>query len=523
MAYLGIDPNKEQEDQVGMNVINPTDPNAQTGSQQGAQAPQTASQPAPAAPAGQGSQPQQSGSNRRSEGGKGSSGSFTNIRKYIDANKPQAQKMASAVGKDTQKAAQNIGQQVQQQKEQLASRIGQNRQQLQQAQQFGQQALQKAQQGQGLSSEDVQRFRGLATGEESYGQVDPLNLAKQQVAAQRLQGQAQRATTEQGRRELLGETFGDQGKQYTRGQQGLDELILGGSEQARQQLAQQTTGAAQQAREAVRGAEIQSARDIAQLGQEQTALQEGLQQEAEGGATGVVSELDKQIEAAKQLREQQLQQLAEAQTGFKQKLGQEFGTGIQGLLDQYNKAYSTYENVGTGESIADQVARAEASKELFGQALTDTQSFLKGDQAKLVADVLGLDYGSEFMDKWAGTGDLSLFDTASGLGTKFGPEGADLRYRAIKDVLSDLNKRVGGVSQDVLDKYAMRQLGGDTSLEDFRSGADLTREAFASPEQFAKYSALSQLAGTAGGDLIEQNVRDRVTEEEFADLLGRLS
>jgi len=67
--------------------------------------------------------------------------------------------------------------------------------------------------------------------------VGNVSLAEQSQKARALQQMAGQAGTEQGRRNLLQDTFSKQGA-YTQGMGGLDQLITSGDDQARQQITQ---------------------------------------------------------------------------------------------------------------------------------------------------------------------------------------------------------------------------------------------------------------------------------------------
>jgi hypothetical protein len=72
------------------------------------------------------------------------SGMFTNVAKYIKANKPSTQRMTGALQKGVQKRAGSVAQQMNEQKDQLNKRYQQQTQQVQQAQQAGQSTIDQA-------------------------------------------------------------------------------------------------------------------------------------------------------------------------------------------------------------------------------------------------------------------------------------------------------------------------------------------------------------------------------------------
>lgn len=73
------------------------------------------------------------------------SGQYTDVKKYIQANRGATQRLGQAATQDFQKKAESVGQAVQKKEQQLSDVIQQNRQSIEQAKQFGQNTLQSAQ------------------------------------------------------------------------------------------------------------------------------------------------------------------------------------------------------------------------------------------------------------------------------------------------------------------------------------------------------------------------------------------
>lgn len=549
MAYLINDPNKDKQQTAGMNVVNPVDPN-----QGGAQP-----QPQQAGASTGASAPMQPTENPRdAEGGKGGSGNFTNLKSYITANQPQAQKMASAATAQTEKQATAIGQQVNQQKQQLQNQIQQNNSKLTQAQDFANKQIESAQTGGQLSNEDVNRFRNLASGQETFNDVQQMNLAKQQVAARRLQQQAATAGTEGGRRDLLKQAFTGAGQQYTRGQQGLDDAIVGGSAEARKSIVDQTKQAAQQAQQGIQGALTDQGKSIQELQQSNQNFAKDIQGRTTGAAQGIVTEADAALEAAKQSRQAQLEELSGVQSGLTDRMG-----NLKSMLNMDDKANREklmrdlqFYNPDLKQNLSSAFGR-KTSDSAYDQNQRVKQYIETGDRNLLTGvkhkqDGRNLDamLRSSVLGGLSGYGqDLSLlgvdpnvyggsFDAESNNLRKaygeatYGTDIADLitgsggrKYldatRAL-DEIGALNKKVSGFNLEDMMSKELGNIQGGVSLDQLRSGADLTRENVIDPNQIAKYSALSQLAGLSGQDLIAERAGNTVTSDKFKNFLDSL-
>jgi hypothetical protein len=197
---------------------------------------------------------------------KPSSGMFTNIQKYVQKNKPQAQKMASAVSTDVSNQAQEIGSQVQDKQQQMNQALRANQQnldtQMDQAREYVAEAsgmeydqntgwnydpnaIPEGEDPYALTDEQESQYQQFMEGPVGVSQVGGLNISEQQQRAEALQQLASQTNTESGRRSLLGESFRDDGD-YTSGMAGLDDLIVTGDPTAREQMIQ---GVQQQANE----------------------------------------------------------------------------------------------------------------------------------------------------------------------------------------------------------------------------------------------------------------------------------
>lgn len=311
------------------------------------------------------------------------SGMFTNIRKYIEANKPAAQNITGAVQKNIQSQTGSVAQQIQKQQDEFKQRIAANQSRIQDASQFGQQAIQQAGSGQ-LTDEDIQRFRNVATGQNTgIEDVTPQSFAQQDARAQALSGLVRQAQTGQGREELLRRTFG-QNQQYTRGQRALDALILQGDQQAGQQLARTAQEATSGLTNTLKQARQQALTDTAQLERDEQALIEQLTSGVGTAKTDLRSNLEKRIEENRARVEAAREALKEggklrASQEDLEILGLSAGMATYGLNPlEYIRA----RELSTGDvASAEELARAEALGRLAGanqDIITDVSSVGKG-------------------------------------------------------------------------------------------------------------------------------------------------
>ena len=379
MAYI---PPKEQDDQQeqGMNVLGQQPPLAQPEQQPPAQqqegiqvasaTPQLAPTPetSVAAPAP-----------RKTQQPKGS-GLFTNIRKYVEANKPQAQAIAQTVTQRTGAGTQEAGQSIAQKQQQLADQLQQN---AQKARSFVQQSVEQAGREE-FDPQDLQQYEQIRTGQYEIGKnIAPQSFAQEQLKAEELQRMANLAGSGRGREELLRRTFQDQ-NQYSRGQQKLDALILQGDPDAGRQMTEQVGQTAQQFGDLVTQAKRQSLQNLAS----KVAGESDLAEFAKGEAIGAKDQLREQLTSLEAQRETEAQALRDRlETSY---LDRDLELGLDDVralgLSEGQKLYGVdprsllkardfnLEQVAT----KDDLARAEA---LAGLAGMDTQNIFKDTEA----------------------------------------------------------------------------------------------------------------------------------------------
>jgi len=235
------------------------------------------------------------------------SGMFTNIQKYIEANKPGAQQMAGkAVGGMEQKA------------KKVEEEAGQKFGQFQQAAQPELQRLQSTEErvGQYLQEagtqtpEEAARRReeiaGLSTGAGAYKTIEAPEFAKERIESERLAKQAQKLTGAEGVRNLLEQTYGAR----TKGMSDLDMMLLQGSKPAREKMIKAAQPIAGRL-----GTSI--AQQEQQVGQSREALQNLARRYAVGGESDVMAQIAGQETGLKgTLEERQARLQQEAQDRY---------------------------------------------------------------------------------------------------------------------------------------------------------------------------------------------------------------
>ena len=262
------------------------------------------------------SMPMSSQPSNQAAGGskKASSGTFTNIQKYVAKNRPQAQRMSQAVTKNVGDQAAEIRQATeskrQDQQQRLSAAQGTLDSQMSEAKNIVQQTLQSPQQvvQNPLPSPDeiadqaqvqnnqVARFQELMNAPQVEN-IQDLNLAPQQAKVTALQNLAQTATNEQGRRNLMRQTFGKD-RAYTRGQSMLDNIILGGDRQAQTNLIQGVQQQASDVDQFVDKTQMDSRSDVGMLGDRISNFGDNVRSLAVDAETGIQDNIDQMYDAA---------------------------------------------------------------------------------------------------------------------------------------------------------------------------------------------------------------------------------
>ncbi len=170
-------------------------------------------------------------SNAASAGGKGS-GTYTNSQAYQKANQGATQNISDAVQKAQNIGAQKIGQQIQQKQSEFQRQVDENRQRIDQAGQFIDQTVSGA--GQEMDDTAFNRFQNLLSGQEQYQVANPdYSQLKNEVSTFSVPSEG--LDRPNARLELLRRTFGEKDT-YSSGQRILDDFLLAGDKQAREQI-----------------------------------------------------------------------------------------------------------------------------------------------------------------------------------------------------------------------------------------------------------------------------------------------
>lgn len=154
-----------------------------------------------------------------------SSGQYANLQQYVSANQPQAQQMGAKVAQGVEQAGQEAQQKVEQfgQQKPTVAAFDPN-QYIQNAPQLSQEQKQTYQQ-----TKSTGGYSGPQSIEQAQGYTEA------QKASQSASDKAKMAATEVGQQELLRQSYSR--PSYTQGETKLDQVLLGGNQQSKQNLA----------------------------------------------------------------------------------------------------------------------------------------------------------------------------------------------------------------------------------------------------------------------------------------------
>lgn len=483
---------------------------------------------------------------------KPSSGMFTNIQKYVQKNKPQAQKMASAVSTDVSNQAQEIGSQVEDKQQQMNQALQANQQnldtQMDQAREYVEQAsgmeydqntgwnydpnaIPEGEDPYALTDEQESQYQQFMEGPVGVSQVGGLNISEQQQRADALQQLASQTNTESGRRALLGESFRGDGD-YTSGMAGLDDLIVTGDATAREQMIQ---GVQQQANELQSqietiGSEANKAKMVQDLAMRNFGTDvSNLSQEA---IDQIMSQVNTRVSELKNNLEGQLENLSDIASsrfniGYSHKndiyneLLQAFagGSGNAGRRNRFHRQ-SILAAMGDPAGIKAMEDRQKMKESPFFGNLAKgfdlTQNFvldrhgndrIKNITQKLLSDAkdFGIDTDKYYKDLM-GTGiATSLKKTAgdawtAGGDSDLGAYGFNTSKfnTALDSILSELQKeKENALARQLEYKYGL----GAEGAADFMSGASIDATGVATADQAARIEALRNLTGSQTDEL----------------------
>lgn len=299
-------------------------------------------------------------SNAQSAGGSGS-GTFTNLAKYRQANKPAAKGIADAVTKGSQNKAGEIGQAVQQQKSQFQSQVDANRARMEAASNFANNQFEAANSGQMNTAEDTKRFQDTLNKQNQFNQATA-NYTPQEQQISNMTGTTQDANRQDARMQLLKQTFGGQDA-YTAGQQNLDDLIVSGDEAARTQIAQAPQQAVQGLQDQIQQAKQYTLAEKDALRQEEDMLKSDLQSRLESAEQEISDARAEDqarfsgLTAGSNFTQEDLDILGREE-GFDQLWGADIGGLIEGgitpeQLQRLNALNNLQGKVGSGLSESD--------------------------------------------------------------------------------------------------------------------------------------------------------------------------
>ena len=547
MAYVD-DPNKQQEETQVAGPAPLSSGQAPMADSQSQAAP-TAGSTAPTIQSGASvNQATSKGTASSKKAPKASSGTYTNIQKYVEKNRPQAQAMAGAVSQDVGKQAESIRKSVESQKAQQEQTLQSNQQAIQGATDWAQSQIsnimnqpatstEQAAQPYTPSQKDISRFQNLMQGEvQGLQDVQDLNVREQQSQASALQNLAQTAGTEQGRRNLLEQTFQKQGD-YSRGMSGLDQLITSGDQAAREQLIQGTQGQTQNLQDQIRGA-LQAYNEQAGLQKQQIA---GLGGEIAGMGESAVGSVDQTMEEALASElasrgklstglERSVQNIEDYKQRVSDMIGegniQDFaklilgtgkdlawrgegvfdeilsGEGTQGTTGTYRKEYDP----GTGEDRRIYEGPSEVLRRIDENRFRDAMETLVGQDLAFGGEA---DLGPNFQDIWNPIWGSSSSSSRSSNDQYF-------KTKALTDALAQIKSGTSSI-----DATGQLEDALGLSLDDYSQGVDVDKYDVASEADVNRYNALQQLLG--GADVIDESRRqtDYISQEAVQDIIDK--
>lgn len=473
MAY-DANPLKEDSQQISPNVLSPQAQNQQSQTVEDEQ-PEMGAGSATITPGQGGSTPSQPSQKQSKDRPK--SGMATNLRQYIQANRPQTQRISQAAAGNIGAQAESIGAQVQKQKQAQQQQIQQNINRRNEAQTFAQGLINQAGQSGNVDATDVQRFRQLATGKETFDDVDELDLTRQDIDAKRLQQTAQNAATARGQADILRDTFSRQGRQYTRGQSGLDRLLLAGDEQARQQIQQQAQTGAQQTAQDIANARRVALERLGNLQSENQAFAEQLQSDVTQDKQEITGQLESELQRRQAQRQQRIQQMQAEADRVRDYVQSIANLSDEEINNRIMRGFGVDENRiaidGSGRDF-DAVMKREFG-DVFNPLALEALGYDPRDFGTFDAG-----YGTGRVNLWSGGGRKTIF------------------FDDVRDLLQEIASKGRAFDSEAALQRAFSDTG--VNLDQFRKGSDLNVANVATEDQRRRYDALRKLAGVSDQD-----------------------
>lgn len=429
-----------------------------------------------------------------------SSGRFTNIQKYIQAN--TGADYAKQLGEKQEQGASAVRQGIESARQQTQQQASPELQRLQQAGQITQQALQNPEEFT-QNQANLESFQKIREGQYLRG-VGLQNEAQLANQLQDVQNRAQMAGTEQGRFQLLREQFGQRpGRTYSTGQQRLDQLLLQGQRGQLGTLAQKAQQEAAATGQALTGAQQQAQ---ALTGQLQT-LGSQAQQQAQEALTGKIGEtksgLEQRAAALQAEREGQFEAL---------RSGLERGEITEEQAQQLG--FNPEEDVRLyGVDPTQLLNRAALGQATAGHVATEQ------DRARLAA-----------LSQLSGQTELPMFAAAPtaalrGIGETFGREALQQQQAAGQARIADIQAQAAAARSPLESRQhdVLRGISGNWQLGGAGGGiAGRARIGSMSTEELARAyeTAANPLIAQQDPAFFEHMVKARLGSQPFQEISG---
>lgn len=290
------------------------------------------------------------------------SGRYNNLQKYINANQGAGQRLYQGIGQQLNRETSGTEKQASTQSQQIAENVQASRDTLNRGQNYQNQMQDQNFNAQNFVNNqdqltDFAKFKAGQNVDETQLQQQNQSLQDIVQSGQNLVNQrAQQAQTEEGRFNLLQNTFGGRGlarPQYSQGQQRLDQLFLqageGNNVQNLQNVVQQKANVLQ----GLQGQASQFATNINDVASQERLLGQNLQNVANTKEQSMLDALQAKIgdvNAQRELERQRGQTYVDTLTGKTTTGGSLFGTNkdLSDMLglQQNQQVFDAMKNVG---------------------------------------------------------------------------------------------------------------------------------------------------------------------------------